>query len=255
MFYSNDYAVNQSQSLLTKAVVIWLIFVVIRNIPSIITAIYLSAEAKRHNQKRLLWGLLGYAFPIITPIGFFIYIKYSEKRVNPALRKGISKKSTVSFFVSSVIIFISFILAVSASIMSIGSFVRAQVTGEHLVIYYDKMGNEYNELDITIDMYDRDGNKYVYTDKGLFKPVVYVDENGNEYDADKCFIDSDGWFFYDENDSLKIEEDYEWYICVRYEDADGNKYFQLDTASFAFDENGEIWAYLGKAREKLDFKN
>lgn len=252
MFYSNE---NLSQSLLIKALIIWLVYVIIRNIPSIITAIYLSAEAKRHNKKRLLWGFLGYAFPIIAPIGLFVFIKYLERGVNPAQRKGISKKSTVSFFVSAAIIFISFILAVSASVIGIGSFVRAQVTGEHLVTYYDKMGNEYNELDITIDMYDRDGNKYVYKVNGLLKPSVYVDEDGNEYDAEKCFIDSDGWFFYDENGLLKIEEDYEWYICVRYEDDDGNKYFQLGVASFQFDENGEIWAFFGRTSEKLDFKN
>lgn len=255
MFYSNDYTVNPSQSLLYKAAIIMLIYVIIRNIPAIITAIYLSAEAKRHNQKRLLWGCLGYAFPIFAPIGYFIFIKYSERGVNPALRKGISKKSVVSFFISAAIIFISFILAATATVMGIGSFVRAQVTGEHLTTYYDKMGNEYNELDVTIDMYDRGGNKYVYTVKGLFEPSVYVDENGKEYDADKCFIDSDGWFYYDENGSLKIEEDYDWYICLRYEDADGNKYFQLGDASFRFYENGEIWAYSGKASEKLDFKN
>lgn len=194
-------------------------------------------------------------FPDICAYRIFYFHKVFGKKGYPEQRKGISKKSVVLFFISAAVIFISFILAATATVLGIGSFVRAQVTGEHLTTYYDKMGNEYNELDVTIDMYDRDGNKYVYTVNGLFEPSVYVDENGNEYDSDKCFIDSDGWFIYDDNGSLKVEEDYEWNICVRYEDADGNKYFQLGDASFQIDENGEIWAFLNRTSEKLNFKD
>lgn len=243
---------NSSQDLLIKAAFGLGAYFIIRNIPSIITAIYLNSEAKRHNQKRLVWAFMGYAFPIITPIVFFFFIKHTEKSIISMERKGISKKSIISFVISLLIIFVSFILGLTSSAMVIGSLVKSQMTGEHLVTFYDKMGNEYDELDITIDMYDRDGNRYVRENKGLFE-VVYIDEKGNELDADKCFIDSDGWMFYDENGTLKIEEDYDWYVCARYQDADGNKYFQLGEADFEIEPSGEILASFGKMSEELDF--
>lgn len=246
---------NSSQSMLYKAVIIWCVYLLIRNIPSIITAVALVKEAKRHNYNKTVCGLLGYAFPIIAPIGFFLVVKYSERQITYSEKKGISGRTVITFFVSAIIIVISFVLAFTSTVVGIGSFIRSSLTDEHLKTYYDKMGNEYHELDTTIDMYDRDGNKYVYKIDGLFDPAKYVDEKGNEYDADRCFIDSEGWFVYDYGGSFKLDESYEQYICYRFTDGDGNKYYQLGTLTFEMNEDGEIYAYMGKAIQKLDFTN
>lgn len=195
---------NTSQSMLLKAIVIWCVYLLVRNIPSIITAVELVKEAKRHNYNKVVCGLFGYAFPIIAPIGFFLVVKYSERQINYSEKKGISGRTVITFFTSAIIIVISFVLAFTATAVGIGSFIRSSLTDEHLKTYYDKMGNEYHELDTTIDMYDRDWNKYVYKFDGLFDPVVYIDENGNEYDSDRCFIDSEGWFVYDYDAHLSM---------------------------------------------------
>lgn len=246
---------NPTQSMFFKAIIIWIIYLLIRNIPSIITAIVMNREAKKHNCNRIFFTFLGYAFPIITPIGFFLFVKYKERRKSPYERHGISKGTVITFFVSVIIISVSFILAFSSTVLGAGSLIKSLVTGEHIAIYYDRMGNEYSEWDTTIDMYDRSGNKYVYKNDGLFKPTVYVDENGNEFDAEKCFIDSDGWLVYDSDGSFKLDESYDEYICPRFTDDNGNKYYQIGDFTFRFANDGEIYACWGKTSQKLDFTN
>ena len=140
-------------------------------------------------------------------------------------------------------------------------------TGE--TVYYDREGNAYSDPTAVL-IYGKNGEVYTYTtvddtsvseeDAFYFETQVYVDQDGNEYDIYNCYVDAEGYFFYDENyeiiwddsgydyDSDEYEDfdDYElWYedenyryYQDRYYDDDGNIYYYADEVSW--NEKGEI---------------
>lgn len=247
---------NSSQNLLLSAVIIWGVYTIVRGIPSIIMAISLYKEAKKHNKNKGAWALLGFSFPIIAPIGIFVYIKYTEKKLPSFERKGFSKQVIVSTVISVVIILTSFAIALSSFVVGALSFYKSATTDEHLMTCYDIMGNEYDEFSERIDMYSKDGKKYKFEyDKGF--DAYYIAEDGTKLDADKCFIDSDGWFFYDQNSELVLEGTEEFYLFgsnfERYKDKDGKKYYILSDFAYFFDEKGDLYCQKGKRFEKVDF--
>lgn len=250
---------NSSQKLLFTAIFILFIYRIVKKIPQIIMAVSLYKEGKRHGKNKVLWALLGCAFPILSPIGIYIYIKLTEKELPDYERKGFSKKAVTSAIISFVIILVSFALAVSAFLVGAFSFYKSATTDEHIATFYDRMGNEYNEFDLNrIDMYSDDGKKFKFEyGKGL--DAYYVAEDGTKLDADKCFIDEDGWFFYDENSELLLEGTDTYYLfdsnLERYKDKDGKKYYTLGSFSYWFDENGDLYRQDGRYAEKVDFES
>lgn len=135
-------------------------------------------------------------------------------------------------------------------------------------VYYDKEGNTYTDP-YAVLIYGKDGEVYTYTtiedesadeDVFYFENTVYVDQDGNEYDPYNCYVDSDGYFFYDENFEIvwddsdynyEAEEDFEVdleellaednnyrYYQDRYIDDEGNLYYYADEVSW--NEKGEI---------------
>lgn len=135
-------------------------------------------------------------------------------------------------------------------------------------VYYDKEGNTYTDPNAVL-IYGKNGEVYTYTtieDAGegeeafYFENTVYVDEEGNEYDPYLCYVDEDGYFYYDENyeivwddsdydyeaeedveidfdDLLEEEKNYRYYQD-RYIDEDGKLYYYADEVSW--NEKGEI---------------
>lgn len=146
---------------------------------------------------------------------------------------------------------------------------RIGITDENgETIYYDREGNTYTDP-YAVLIYGKNGEVYTYTtitddgtdeDAFYFENTVYVDEEGNEYDPYNCYVDADGYFFYDENYEIvwddsdydyEAEEDFEIdlddllaedenyrYYQDRYTDGDGNIYYYADEVSW--NEKGEI---------------
>ncbi len=146
---------------------------------------------------------------------------------------------------------------------------RIGITDENgETVYYDKKGNTYTDP-YAVLIYGKDGEVYTYTtiedesvdeDVFYFENTVYVDQDGNEYDPYNCYVDEDGYFFYDENyeivwddsdydyeadeefevdlEELIGEEDTYRYYQDRYIDDEGNLYYYADEVSW--NEKGEI---------------
>ena len=133
------------------------------------------------------------------------------------------------------------------------------VAGEKL--YLDREGNVYTDP-WEVVIYDKDGKTYTYEIKevedeeyGVYEDSFYVDEDGNNYESFCCFVDEEGYFYYDEDDEiywddsdydyeaeydfddLFEEQDYRYYED-RYIDEEGNIYYDADDVSW--NEKGEI---------------
>ena len=134
-------------------------------------------------------------------------------------------------------------------------------------LYYDKNGNVYTDP-YAVLLYGKDGEVYTYTtmdeanvpdeDAFYFEGNIYIDEDGNEYDPYLCYVDEDGYFYYDKNYEIvwdnsdyesdeDIEIDFEEmlsgnenyrYYQDRYTDEDGKLYYYAEEVSW--NEKGEI---------------
>lgn len=134
------------------------------------------------------------------------------------------------------------------------------VAGETL--YFDKEGEVYLQGD-HVPLYGRDGEIYTRIIKevedeafgGTYNTAYYVDSKDNEYDPYNCYVDEEGYFYYDEDfiitwddseyDEESLEDCEEWYdedsyryYQDRYVDDEGNIYYYADQASW--NEKGEL---------------
>lgn len=99
--------------------------------------------------------------------------------------------------------------------------------------YYDQKGNVYSTwLDVLY--YTRDGQVYKLEPEEDLFPVYVNQETGESIDSFSCYIDKDGYFFYDENDILTRQEK----SLNTYLDPEGNEYYDISTVMF--DQNGNI---------------
>lgn len=142
-------------------------------------------------------------------------------------------------------------------------------------VYYDKEGNSY-EKGTDVLIYGKKGEAYTYElideieENGTYASY-YINEDGERFDSINCYVDEDGYFFYDEEamlfyndnpDAPYAEEDsdeedsesftdmidlfmdeilgiadYKYYLGF-YIDEDGNKYYWAEEASW--NEKGEL---------------
>ena len=193
-------------------------------------------------------------------------------------KKKLGKIFGISFWAVtaiSVVVMGIFVATVFEQSMSLldgmgSSSYRIGVTDENgETLYYDKEGNTYTDP-YAVLIYGKDGEVYTYTtideanvsdeDAFYFESNVYVDQDGNEYDPYLCYVDQDGYFYYDENyeivwddsdydyesdddfeidfdDLLEENENYRYYQD-RYTDEDGKLYYYADEVSW--NEKGEI---------------
>ncbi len=128
-------------------------------------------------------------------------------------------------------------------------------------LYFDKEGNVYTDP-WEVVIYDRDGKSYTYEIKevedeeyGLYEDSFYVDDDGNNYESYWCYVDEEGYFYYDgdmeiywDDSDYDYDEEYEMedffdeenyrYYEDRYIDEDGNLYYYAEEVSW--NHNGEI---------------
>ena len=135
------------------------------------------------------------------------------------------------------------------------------IAGE--TFYFDREGEVYYHAD-QVPLYGRDGEVYTRIIKevedeafgGTYEMALYVDSNDNEYDTFNCYVDEEGYFYYDEDFIITWDDsdyDYdadlddceEWfdeenyrYYQDRYVDEEGNIYYYADQASW--NHKGEL---------------
>lgn len=109
--------------------------------------------------------------------------------------------------------------------------------------HYDRLGKAYTYK--CVPYYDKNGDKYSYsfdsnTQKGTYTKV----NTGAEYENERCFVDENGYFVFDENNSFTKQDAKN---VQMYKDADGNIYYLA--SSIFWNENGELLDSLGKILE------
>jgi hypothetical protein len=95
--------------------------------------------------------------------------------------------------------------------------------------YYDKNGKAHNDLS-ELPFYDKDNNAYYYVED-LENPY-FVDSDNNQYAGLSCFIDSNGYFIYDEDGSITISDD-----GMTATDSNGTVYYPAPTVMWDVDGN------------------
>ena len=211
---------------------------ILRSLAILFIVISLYKDIKAHSRPHLWkWILCACFIPIWTRIAYFIYYRFIDK---PILVVEPNRKQRKEGRVCLILAVISYILSVvitviSAITMGVG-YIKSIVDDEPLLTVYDLKGNEYHDI-YDIPLYDREGNVYVrdYENSSLFSPRYYRDQNGKLYEENLCYIDEDGYFFFDKDNTLTIYEKDDTY-CT-----DGNKlYFQLWQVVY-WEEDGSIW--------------
>ena len=99
------------------------------------------------------------------------------------------------------------------------------------IVYYDMKGNAYND-DEDVLYYDREGNVYELEESDSVYGYKFEDATGVEHDGFYVFVDSEGYFCYDANDEMMVDDDY------NYVDANGNIYY--DALEVSWDADGNM---------------
>lgn len=100
-------------------------------------------------------------------------------------------------------------------------------------LYYDLRGNSYNQK-LDIKFYDKNGNIYHLEMDEDYLPSYACDATGEVLNGFQCYITSEGYLFYDENNALARKEG----TTDTYLDQDGNEYYDISTIYWS--SNGEL---------------
>lgn len=260
----------------------------------ILLLLFMHFSAKHRNKSLgISWYILGVLFPFITALVFLSKRKRfpgANMKVCPICgdkypmtyqvcgrclvelpenspkekekQAKISKACGVGYILTGTVVFVATILTIVAMLSNVfgalGNIFEIRIgvlneAGE--TVYYDKEGNSYdNPFDVVI--YDREGETYTYYLDESDDFTYFVSSSGEEYDSFNCYVDEDGFFYYDEEYLLTYpEESYEDYEDVEWSDmfdefenykyynnyvvdSDGNLYYSADEASWNAD--GEL---------------
>lgn len=155
------------------------------------------------------------------------------------------KKSSVIFVVLAVVLYIaSVVVGITAIVPLTESIIDGSSSYLDSVIpddknplsefaYYDREGNSYTNPDDVI-FYAKDGTQYVYLRDDSYKSFyVNTKDESEKYEAIKCYVDKDGYFVYDEDGSIVIEDN-----LMTAKDSDGNIYYPAEIVTW--NSSGEI---------------
>ncbi|MBQ8078287.1 MAG: hypothetical protein IJ235_07900 [Eubacterium sp.] len=86
--------------------------------------------------------------------------------------------------------------------------VTADVTGNltYNLTYYDRDGKAYKSP-IDVPFYDKDGNRYFCKQNNNLQTWYVKEGDSKKLESLKCFVDKDGYFFYDEKGELTLSAD------------------------------------------------
>ena len=214
---------------------------VIKVISGIFMAISVCRDAKsRKFDNKWFWTILVLFSPILGRIAYAVYHRYIRKKIWDIEYPKVFERKGVVLMALSFATYGLMIIAMLVSMITIGvSKVKSKIDNEPIVIYYDIQGNQYGKA-WKVPLYDRQGNIYKYEFKEL--DVCYTDQNGNSYTSEQCYIDSNGYFVYDEEDTfVSVSENMDYY-----KDAEGNIYYSVTLLPVYWNENGDIYVMVWK---------
>lgn len=234
---------NISQGIVTTGSIVYLVIVPILRLVAIVFMVlstYKLLKARQDGHK-FLWILAVLFSPLLGRCAYEVYRRWIAEKDMPAVRG-----STPLCIISIVAFALSAVLTV-VSIISIGiGFVKSEIDGEPLAVFYDVHGNEYDDL-YDVPLYDREGNTYTY-EAAWFAAGNYIDQDGNTYDGTYCYLSEDGHFYYDANDELQPCDWSDDYYT------DGETIFYYLFNCVYWEEDGTIYQASGRLHlELFDF--
>jgi hypothetical protein len=198
---------------------LYLVSGVLGLLSNVLIAVAISLDCKARNIKsRVAYSVLAFFFPLIVGIVYACTRKTAQKINNePVANASKLAKNSVIVFVIAVIAFVG----------SAGVSVYSSVSGAVDLLdsvsdteYYDMKSNQYDDY-YDVIYYDIDLNEYKYDVDEDTYDGYFVNQSTNEkLLADKCYIDEQGYLFYDENDELVASDDY-----TTFTDSQGNTYY------------------------------
>lgn len=218
---------------------------IISMVSSVLLLLFMNFSAKHRNKKLTAgWYICGFFFPIITFFVFLSQRKkfpgpttkvcyqcenrYPENfemctrclidlpeidREENAKNEKKAKTFFIGYIVATVITFVAGILlgisvaaTVEDELTALGTSRLGVDDGSGNLVYYDKMGNFYEDP-FAVVIYDKDGNAYTYTTETgeFFEEAFYVNEQGDKYESYSCYVDLEGNFFYDSENIISYE--------------------------------------------------
>ncbi len=225
---------NISQGLFISGDIIILVLIpILRSLASLLIIINIYRKHKvRGDGNKAIWILCAIGFPIITKIAQEIYSRKINKKQIPKV-----KGNTGLLITSAVIYVATLVLTVVAVVLMGTGLIKSGVDNEPIVSYYDRNGTVYNWYDEML-YFDEKGNTYKYNSEWFTHS--YIDQNGKEYDEENCFISEDGYFYYDENDTLKPIADKDGYYT------DGEKMYYNPSFRVYWYEDGTMYEQSGR---------
>lgn len=117
-------------------------------------------------------------------------------------------------------------------------------TDKSEVVFYDRYGKTYNEL-TELPYYAQNGKVYYY--RKANGKTYFTDKDNNEYDVNKCFIDPKGYFIYDGEGNITLDES-----SLSAKGKNGTTYFPAVTIRWTVDHKMALAFGFGKELEMLD---
>ena len=193
---------------------------------SIYAAVIYNKCNCENKKTRNIICVLSLPFPIIT--GIICITKY--------------KKS----FKDTITIIITFFFSI-ASIIVINSL----YTNKSSVKYYDKNGNS-SFYKYEVSFTDKEGNTYAFDfDKSGYE-YFYINSTNERFYSDWCYLDSDGYFYYDDdmsitakNEICSVDEDGTVYYPAKFAtfNKDGTIKYSFNKGNFSYDRLGKAYTY------------
>lgn len=172
----------------------------------LINMVTVSKNIECDKKVKNLLSFLAFPFPIITSIICCIKYKKDNKSVRNIL---------INLFV---------VLVVPVIVSS--TFNNSNSNQD---THYDMKGNAYKGL-YDVVYYDKTGNKYKYDFDKSGYDKLYINSTDKYYDADLCYLDTDGYLCYDDDMSIVVKNENE---CV---DTDSKIYYPVSTTTFNKDK-------------------
>ena len=243
---------NTSQAMFIISFMVYRALPVLKIIASILMSLSVYRHAKSNNISRQgLWAVIAFGFPVLGRLAYCIYHRFIRKKNTEYLFEQSvptnNRKGAILCVLSLLLSCVAGIITVAA-VSTIGfAVVKSVVDDEPLWEHtcYDVHGNQYRDI-YEVPLYDREGNVYSYEPEWIVAGN-YIDQNSNQFNEDYCYLDSDGYFVYNETEFVPCKKCW----CDYYYDSDGNKYYQLDGFSIYWDENGNIFESQGRTTIQL----
>lgn len=204
-----------------------ILYIVVLLIFRVLYATVIYYKANFSNQKtRNLLTFLSFPFPIVT--GIICIVKYRKSAKN------------------SIIILVTLVISL-VSVMTI-NLVYTYVQKEK---YYDNNGTEHLYA-YDVNFTDVKGNVYTFDFDKSGYDRLYINNTDDYLNADLCYIDSEGYLYYDEDMSITakdetccLDEDGSIYYPARYTvfNKDGTINYNFNSANFNYDRFGNAYTY------------